>query len=94
LLCRGGDWCIRIEPAGDFEITIFTTAFQAVGYLLMMAIANVCYFLGPFSERMIRPTNVAVYRNITFRLGFWVSVLLPFTIPITLAIDCYRHTGK
>jgi hypothetical protein len=85
------DWCIRIEPSGDFEITLFTTAFQGVGYLFMMAIANVCYYLGPFSERVVRPTNVAVYRNTTFRLGFWFSVLLPFTIPTALAISCHVH---
>jgi hypothetical protein len=40
------------------EITLFTTAFQAFGYLLMMAIANLCYNLGPWSESIIRPTDV------------------------------------
>jgi len=88
------DWCIRIEPSGDFEITLFTTAFQAVGYLFMMAVANVCYHLGPLSERIVRPTHVAVYRTIAFRLGFWFSVLLPFAIPATLAISCHLHPGK
>lgn len=88
------DWCIRIETSGDFEITLFTTAFQAVGYLFMMAVANVCYYLGPLLERIIRPTNVAVYRKTAFRLGFWFSVLLPFAIPTTLAMSCYLHTRK
>ena len=88
------DWCIRIESSGDFEITLFTTAFQAIGYLFMIAVANVCYYLGPLSERIIRPTNVAVYRKTAFQLGFWFSVLLPFAIPTTLAISCYLHARK
>jgi hypothetical protein len=29
------------------EITLFTTAFQAIGYLFIMGVANVCYFAGP-----------------------------------------------
>lgn len=70
------------------EINLFTTAFQAVGYLFMMGIANVCYFLGPFSERFVKPQDVGRYRRIAFRLGFWFSVLLPFGIPATLAILC------
>ncbi|MCU1285876.1 MAG: hypothetical protein JWO13_2226 [Acidobacteriales bacterium] len=69
----------------DAEITLFTTAFQAVGYLFMMALANVCYLAGPLSESIVKPTNVDHYRRLTFRLGFWFSVLLPFTIPGLIA---------
>jgi hypothetical protein len=81
LLRRLVEWCIHIKAPGEFEITIFTTAFQGVGYLFMMALANVCYFLGPLSERIVRPTNTATYRKTAFRLGFWFSVLLPFMAP-------------
>jgi hypothetical protein len=69
----------RIE---NVDITIFTTAFQAIGYLVAMGLANICYLLGPISERIIKPRDVTKYRNITFRLGFWFSVLLPFSIPM------------
>jgi hypothetical protein len=48
-----GEWCIRRNADVDFEITIFTTLFQAVGYLFMMGIANLCYGLGPLSERVM-----------------------------------------
>lgn len=53
----------------------------AIGYLLVMVIANALYFLGPLSESIVRPRNIARYRQVSFKLGFWVSVLLPFVIP-------------
>jgi len=69
------------EKIQDAEITVFTTVFQAVGYLIAIGIANLCYFLGPMSERLIRPKDVESFRKITYNLGFWLSVLLPFSIP-------------
>ena len=69
----------------EIEITLFTTAFQTVGYLFMMAVANVCYYAGQLSESLVKPTDVDRYRRVTFRLGFWVSVLLPFGIPALVA---------
>jgi hypothetical protein len=75
----------------DAEITIFTTAFQGVGYLLMIALANVCYLAGAFSESVIKPTNVDRYRRVTFQFGFWFSVLLPFSIPALVAWSYLIH---
>src|SRR4051812_12447266 len=63
----------------DADIDLFTTIFQGVGYLFMMGVANLFYSLGPFSERIINPIDVEKYRRITFGLGFWFSVLLPFS---------------
>ena len=42
------------------EITLFTTAFQAFGYLVMMGVANVCYFAGYFIESrwVEQPTQI------------------------------------
>ncbi len=88
------DWCISIKAPGEFEITIFTTLFQAVGYLVAMVIANVCYFLGAYSEQIMRPKNVGRYRLRTFGLGFWFSVLLPFIVPVLLACSCKIHAGQ
>jgi hypothetical protein len=73
------------------EITLFTTAFQAVGYLFMMAVANVFYFAGPLSESLVKPTNIDRYRRVTYRLGFWFSVLLPFSIPALVARSYLLH---
>jgi len=71
----------------QLEITAFTILFQAVGYAVAMAAANVCYFLGPLAERLVRPANVTAFRKITYRLGLWFSVLLPFLLPALLLYD-------
>ena len=76
----------RCDP--DAEITVFTTLFQGVGYLVMMLIANLCYGLGPMLESRIRPINIEKYRRIAFGSGFCFSVLLPFSIPVVLAGLC------
>ena len=75
------------------EITLFTTAFQGFGYLLMMAIANVCYFAGPLSESIVKPKNIHRYRRVMYWLGFCFSVLLPFTIPALVAWSYIVHPG-
>jgi len=68
------------------DITIFTTLFQGIGYLIVMGIANLLYYLGPMAESVIHPSNPARFRTIAFRLGYWGSVSLPFVIPIFLLI--------
>jgi hypothetical protein len=75
------------------EITLFTTAFQGIGYLFMMAIANVCYLLGPLSESIVKPTNVQKYRRVMYWLGFSFSVVLPFAIPALVAWSFIIHPG-
>ena len=54
----------------------------------MMGIANLCYCLGQLSEEIMQPSNYGAHRRKTFRLGFWFSVLLPFSIPAQLAYFC------
>lgn len=79
-------------PVGaDFEVTVFTTLFQGIGYLFMIGVANVCYFLGPVSEWFIHPAEPERYRRICYRLGFWFSVSLPFSIPVLLAALALLH---
>lgn len=80
-----------LRSDADFEVTIFTTLFQGIGYLFMMGLANIFYFLGPLSERVIRPRDSERYRRLCFRLGFWFSVLLPFSIPLLLATLAVFH---
>jgi hypothetical protein len=67
------------------EITLFTTAFQGIGYLFMMGVANLCYFAGPISESIVKPGNLNRYRRVMFWFGFCFSVLLPFSIPALVA---------
>jgi hypothetical protein len=79
--------CETLLPStADYEITVFTTLFHGIGYLLMMGVANVCFFLGPVSEKYFRPTDISSYRRLCYRLGFWFSVCLPFSIPMLLML--------
>ncbi len=80
-----------LPPDAAFEVTIFTISFQGAGYLFMIAVANTCCFLGPFSERIVHPRDPERYRRICFRLGFWFSVLLPFSLPALLAALAVFH---
>ena len=74
------------EP--EAEVTLFTTAFQAVGYLVAVAAANVCFQLGPVVERRFRPRDVGAYRHRAFWAGFWFSVALPLLVPVLAYIGC------
>ena len=76
-----------LSPGPDPEAT-FKFVLDGVAYLFMMGIANVCYCLGPLSEEIIQPSNCNTHRRVTFLLGFWFSVLLPFSIPAQLAYFC------
>lgn len=86
--------CVDLRAPGDWEITILATLFQGFAYLVMIGVANLCYYLGPWSERLVRPTNVARYRKIVFGLGFWFSVLLPFLPSALLFVTCTLHAGQ
>lgn len=69
-----------------FEITIFTTAFQGIGYLIMMGVANLFYNLGPLADSMFNNTNDEKFRQRLFNLGYWFSFGLPFLIPVLLIL--------
>jgi hypothetical protein len=86
--------CINLRAPGDWEITILTTLFQGFAYLVMIGAANLCYYLGPWSERLVRPANLAGYRKIVFWLGFWFSFLLPFAPSAFLFVTCALHAGQ
>ena len=82
---------VTLLPAdADFDFSPFIVP-QGVGYLVMMGVANICYFLGPLSEWMIHPADPERYRCICYQLGFWFSVLLPFSIPALLAVSAILH---
>ena len=68
----------------DAEITIFTIFFQGIAYLFMIGLANLCFFGGPILEMLVKPKNIGRFRRIAYRLGYWFSVLLPFSIPVLL----------
>ena len=74
------------SPSEEDAFSGFTLVLQGFGYLFMMFVANVCFFLGPLTELWFRPRNVDTYRKTAFRLGFWCSVALPFSIPVLLTL--------
>ncbi len=59
-----------------------------------MGIANLCYFLGPLSERIIHARDPAHFRQVVYRLGFWFSVLLPFSVPLLLSYFALFHPDQ
>lgn len=74
--------------AGVFgaDVTIFTTVFQGIGYLLAMGLANLFYYLGPGMERFVAPVHIGTYRRWAFRAGLLFSVALPFVVPLIVLI--------
>jgi hypothetical protein len=38
-------------------------------------------------KRGLKPTNLDRYRRVTYQLGFWFSVLLPFGVPALLLLN-------
>lgn len=72
----------------EIEITIFTLFFQAVGFLVMVGIANLLYSLGYLADRSFNKTNSDKFRIRLFYFGTGFCVLLPLTIP-TLAVINY-----
>ena len=66
----------------DVGITVFTTIYLIVSFLLTIGMANILYFFGPISERLLKPGNVATYRNITYNFGFWLFVFILFISPL------------
>jgi hypothetical protein len=75
-------------PVLEIEVTIFTLVFQLIGYILVIAVANICYQLGPWGEQILAPKDLGRYRKIAFDLGLSFSVLLPFAIPAFLMVSC------
>lgn len=78
-----------IPPNPDPDAMLITIVLDGTVYLFMMCIANLCYYLGPLSEEIVRPSDYDRHRHIAFRLGFWFSVLLPFSIPAQTAYFCW-----
>lgn len=70
----------------QFEITLFTTVFQGIGYLFMLLIANLFYNLGYWVDQMFNSSNSHTFRQRLFNIGFWFSCGLPFLIPTLLVM--------
>jgi len=82
--CYAMAFQIRCIDVPGTEISGFTIAFQAIGYLVAMGLANLCFNLGHWSEALLRPSNPLRYRRLTYQLGLCFSVGLPFVIPTVI----------
>ena len=71
-------WWLFESRLPCLEITRFSLMFGAALFVIGLAVANVCYFLGPISERIFRPRNPATFRVCLFSLGTMFSLLLIF----------------
>ena len=74
------------EYFNQAEITLFTTIFQAIIYSFIMLIANLFYFLGHLSEKIIFPNNVRKFRKVTYSMGLYFSICVPFLIPASMLV--------
>ena len=79
----------------DFEITLFTIAFQGIGYLFMIGLANLFYYLGPLIDLLINKSDSDKFRSNLYRLGYWFSFGLPFLIPVIIVVQYFvLYAGK
>lgn len=65
-----------------------TLVYRALGYLAAMGFANLAYSLAPRWEAHLHPANVGRFRSWTFGLGFGISFVLPFTVPLLFIARC------
>jgi hypothetical protein len=77
---------VHCRTVPDAEITLFTTAFQAVGYAIAIGLANLCYQLGPTVERIVPAQRVDSYRRAAYSAGLVFSMAAPFSIPAIVAL--------
>ena len=75
-------WWLFEERFPCLEITGLVIIFWAMLFLVGVGFANICYFLGPLSERLIRPRNALAFRRRTYGAGVAFSLLLIFSPPI------------
>lgn len=78
----------------EYEITLFTILFQAIGYLIMIGIANVFYNLGYWTDKNFNKKGSEKFRKRLFNSGFWFSCGLPFLIPIMTVVVYFVEYKK
>jgi hypothetical protein len=71
--------------------SVYETLLGVIPNLFIIGVANLCYFLGPWSETRFRPANVGRYRRICFAMGLSFAMLLPLKVPVELALFCLAH---
>lgn len=75
----------------EFDITLFTIAFQAIGYCILMIVANLFYNLGFWADKRFNHSGSDRFRNRLFNIGFWFSFALPFSIPLLIIYQYFNE---
>ena len=60
-------WWVFEDRLPCLEITGFSILAGFPLFLIGLALANICYLLGPLSERIVRPRNVTSFRAWVYR---------------------------
>ena len=82
----------RLE-GGLWPLQASHTLWAGLCWLVVMAVANVLFLLGPVSETVFRPADVDGYRRRMFGLGFWFSVAVPFLFPAVMLVSLLSQAG-
>jgi hypothetical protein len=82
----------RLE-GGLWPLQASHTVWAGLCWLVVMAMANILFLLGPISEKVLRPAEVDGYRRRMFGLGLWFSVALPFLFPAMMLVSMLSQAG-
>jgi len=77
-ICLFVIWWLFEARLPCLEITGFSILFGGILFLIGLILANICYFLGPLSEKLFHPNNPPVFRRTLFVIGTGFSLLLIF----------------
>jgi hypothetical protein len=100
LLALFGVWILFEDQLPCFEITGFNVATWAVLFPFALGLANIFYYLGPLSERLVSPGNPRSFRRLVFGAGTLFSLILifcPVAATVTtalLALPCTDEFGQ
>jgi hypothetical protein len=62
-------WALFEDRFPCLEVAAVILFFWALLFLVGVGLANICYFLGPLSEWVIRPRNALAFRRLTYGAG-------------------------
>ena len=82
----------RLE-SGLWPLQPSHTLWAGLCWLVVMAVANILFLLGPVSEMVLRPAEPDDYRRRMFGLGFWFSMAVPFLFPALMLINLLSLAG-
>lgn len=71
---------------GHKNFTILAFLVQGVGSWIIIGIANLFYFLGPITDKILNKRNNQLFRERLFNLGFGFSIIIPVLFAIMFIV--------